>query len=160
MKKIESVRAGWARVLILIGIGLFLLALVLSAFFVPQLRVLHFLQALIYVTIAILALRNSPWGFGAGVFISLVWNCLNLFITHLFQAGLGQLVTFVRTGHASRPDTLMVSIGGIGHFILIIGCMVAFLKLSPSVKQWGQFCGGGFLAVAYLILIVTVAAPR
>jgi hypothetical protein len=61
--------------------------LALSAFFVPQLRTLHVLQAFLYVAIILLARRDSPWGFGAGVIIATVWNGLNFFITHLFQAG-------------------------------------------------------------------------
>lgn len=48
------------------GAGLFLLALVVSAILVPDLRVLHSLQALIYVAVIVLARRNSAWGYGAG----------------------------------------------------------------------------------------------
>lgn len=160
MKAIESVGPPWPKILIFTGCGLFILALAVSAFFVPELRILHFLQALIYVAIAILALRTSAWGFGAGVFIAIVWNCLSLFVTHNFQRGVLQFLSLIRTGHVSQPDTFAVMIGGIGHFILIIGCMLAFLRRHPSRKHWGQFFGGGLVAVAYLILIVIIALPR
>jgi hypothetical protein len=83
-----SVRGSrWIRVSIAIGVGLFLFALAVSATYIPQLRLLHFFQALIYVAVIVLTWRNSPWGFGIGVIVPLAWNCLSLFVTHLFQAG-------------------------------------------------------------------------
>jgi hypothetical protein len=75
----------WTRVSIPIGVGFFLSALAVSAFYVPQLRLLHVLQAMIYVAVLELTRRHSPWGFGIGVIIPTAWNCLNLFVTHLFQ---------------------------------------------------------------------------
>ena len=150
----------WIRVSIALGVGLFLLALLLSAVFVPQLRLLHLFQALIYVAVIVLTRRNSPWGFGVGVIIPTAWNCLNLFVTHLFQAGAGQFWSLVRTGHVSRPETLMVMVGGVAHFLLIIACMAGFIQLQPRRKQWGQFFAGGFLALAYFALIIVTAAPR
>jgi len=99
-------------------------------------------------------------GFGVGVIIPAAWNCLNLFVTHLFQAEAGQFWSLVRTGHVSRPDTLMVMIGGVAHFLLIIACMAGFIQQRPRMKQWGQFFAGGFLALAYFALIVVTAAPH
>ena len=150
----------WIRMSISIGVGLFILALTLSAVFVPQLRLLHLFQALIYVAIIVFTGRNSPWGFGVGVIIPAAWNCLNLFVTHLFQAGAGQFWSLVRTGHVSRPDTLMVMIGGGAHFLLISACIAGFIQLRPRMKQWGQFFAGGFLALAYLALMVVTTAPH
>jgi len=83
-----------------------------------------------------------------------------LFVTHLFQAGAGQFWSLLPTGHVSRPDTLMVLVGGVGHFVLIIACMAGFLHQRPSVKHWGQFFGGGILALVYFGLIVATTAPH
>jgi hypothetical protein len=127
---------------------------------IPQLRLLHSLQVLIYVVVLVLTRRNSPWGFGAGVFIAAAWNGLNLFVTHLIQAGARQLWTLLRTGHVSRPDTLMMLVGGVGHFLLIIACIAGWVQLKPGVKQWGQFIGGGLLALAYFALIIVTTAPH
>jgi hypothetical protein len=150
----------WIRVAIFIGVSLFLLALTVSAVFIPQLRLLHLFQALIYVAVLVLTRRNSPWGFGVGVIIATAWNCLNLFVTHLFQAGAGQFWSLLHTGHVSRPDTLMVMVGGVGHFLLIRACMAGFLQLRPGIKQWGQFFAGGLLALAYFGLIIATLAPH
>jgi hypothetical protein len=149
-----------ARMWIPIGAALFLLALTISAIVVPELRLLHFLQALIYVAIVILARRNSAWGFGAGVIIAVAWNSLNLFITHLMQTGVVVFCLFVRTGQARRLETMMVPVGGIGHFILIIACLIAFFQQPTHGRKWWQFACGGALVLAYFALIIAVARPR
>jgi len=143
-----------------IGVALFILALIVSAILLPQFRLLHAFQALIYVAILILARRNSPWGFGAGVVVPTAWNCLGLFITHLMEAGAAQLWSFLRTGHANQPDALAVLLGGIAHFLLIAACVGGFLQLRPRRKQWVQFFGGGLAAMAYFALIIVTMAPR
>jgi len=82
------------------------------------------------------------------------WNCLNLFVTHLMQTGMSLLLSFVRTGHMGQPVTVMVAIGGMGHAILLIACVMHFLELRPGIRQWGQFLAGGLLSIAYLALAV------
>lgn len=52
----------WTRVWIPLGAGLFIFALVGSAVAVPQLRLLHLFQALIYVAVILLARRNYASG--------------------------------------------------------------------------------------------------
>ena len=148
------------RVWIPIGAALFLVALTVSAWVVPQLRLLHFLQAFIYVVIVILARRNSVWGVGAGVTIGVVWNSLDLFVTHLMQAGAVAFWSFVHTDQVRRPETMMVTLGGIGHFVLIIACLVALFHQTTEDRKWWKFVGGGAWTLAYLVLIIAVARPR
>ena len=81
----------WIRVSILIGAGFFIFALILSAVFDPRIRLLHALQALIYVAVIVLTRRDSAWGFGAGTIISALWNYTNIFFTTFIRAGLVQL---------------------------------------------------------------------
>jgi hypothetical protein len=148
------------RVWIPIGAALFLIALTVSAWVVPQLRLLHFLQAFIYVAIVILARRNSVWGFGAGVTIGVVWNSLNLFVTHLMQAGVVAFWFFMHTGQARRLETMMVTLGGIGHFVLIIACLAALFHQTTEDRKWWKFVGGGAWSLVYFFLIIAVARPR
>jgi|SRR5215467_4637402 len=148
------------RVWIPIAASLFVVALIVSAWVVPELRLLHFLQALIYVAIVILAHRNSAVGFGAGVFVPVVWNSLNLFVTHLMQAGAVAFWSFVRTGQVQRLDTIMVPLGGIAHFALILACLAAVLQQPAEKRKWWKFVAGGIAALAYLVLIVAIARPR
>ena len=160
MTQQSGCKSFWTRACIDVGAVSFIFTLAGSAAVIPQLRLLHMLQALIYVSAIVLTRRDSGWGFGAGVTVPFAWNSLNLFVTHLFQAGSREFWSFMRTGHARRPDTMMVFIGGAAHFILIIGCLVGFLELAPSKKQWVQFVMGGVLALAYFALIIAVMAPR
>ena len=155
-----EISASSTRFWIPIGAALFIVALTVSALVVPQLRLLHFLQALIYVAVVILARRNSMWGFGAGVTIAVIWNSLQLFVTHLVQAGAVALWHFLSAGQVRRVDTMMVTLGCIGHFILIFACLAASVEDQGTDRKWWKFAGGGAIAVAYFVLIVAVALPR
>jgi hypothetical protein len=148
------------RVWIPIAAALFTVALIVSAVVLPELRLLHVLQTLIYAAIVILARRNSMWGFGAGVTIAVIWNSLQLFVTHLVQAGAVAFWHFLSTGQVRRLDTMMVTLGCIGHFILIVACLVASVEDRVTDRKWWKFAGGGAIAVAYFALIVAVALPR
>jgi hypothetical protein len=145
---------------ITVGAVLFLVALLISAILVPALRVLHSLQALIYVAVIVLAHRKSAWGFGAGVSSGIVWNALNIFVTHLMQAGATAFWLWLRSGPVTKPVAWMVALGGMGHFILIAACLFAMLRLNGGTKKWWQFVGGGAIAVAYFVLLAASFGPH
>ncbi len=143
-----------------IGATLFLVALLVSAIVIPELRLLHSFQALIYIAVIVLVRRNSPWGYGAGFAISIVWNGVSLFVTHLIQAGAVAIWSSLRTGHIHQLDTMMVTLGGVGHFILIAAALFAIVRHNAETRKWWKFAGGGVLSVAYFALIVAFARPH
>jgi len=143
-----------------IGAALFLVALAVSAVAVPELRLLHFLQALIYVAVVFLARHNNVFALGAGFTIAVAWNCLEFFGPHLIQAGVVLLWFFLHTGQVRHLETMMVPIGGIGHFILIIACLAAVFNQKADNKKWWKFLAGGVLALGYFAVIVAIARPR
>lgn len=151
---------GWIRASILFGAGFFIFALFLSAVFDPSIRLLHALQAVIYLAVILLTRRNNPWGFGAGCIIAAFWNYINLFITTFIVAGLQQLSILLRTGELRRPDLLIAVVAAGGHFLLIIACLVGFIRLRPNARQIVQFVAGGILAVAYFIVIIATTGPQ
>jgi hypothetical protein len=155
-----AMNPGWINASILVGAGFFIFALVLSAVFDPSIRVLHALQTLIYVAVIILTRRGSSWGFGAGCVIAAFWNYTNLFVTTFIRAGLEQLMTLVQTGQLHRPDLVVAVIAAAGHFLMIVACVVGFLRTGPNLRRWGQFFGGGMLAVAYLVAIIFTTGPQ
>ncbi len=159
MRTTPDVPARWTRVAIDVGSSLFIVALAGSAIVVPQLRVLHLLQALIYVAIIILSRRNRPEVFGAAIAVAIAWNSLNLFITHLTQAGTREFWSLLATGHVQRVDTMMVALGSLGHFILIVACLAAFLRIGGRPGAWWRLGSGAVAALAYLALIIVAAAP-
>jgi hypothetical protein len=150
----------WITAFILVGAGSFMFALVLSAVFDPRIRLLHALQALIYVFVIALTRKRSAWGFGAGFFISTFWNYINLFVNTFFKAGLQQLSTLVRTGQIQRPDLLIAVFAVAGHFLLIVGCVAGFLRMRRSIRHWGEFAASGILAVSYFITIIITTGPQ
>lgn len=127
---------------------------------VPQLRLLHLLQGLIYVAIVVLAWRRNIRAYGAGIFIAVVWNGLNLFVTYLMLAGTRIFWSWIHTGQLRRVDTMMVAMGGIGHFILIAGCVAAMVQQKTEPKKWSKFATGAAATLAYFGIIVALARPK
>jgi hypothetical protein len=160
MNNIPAKRSSSTHVWIPIGAGLFLVALGVSAAAVPQLRLLHILQALIYVAIVILARRNNIFAMGAGFTIAVAWNCLEFFGPHLIQAGAVLLWTFLHTGQVRQVDTMMVPLAAIGHLILIFACLTALFNQTTRTRKWWKFLVGGVLVLGYFAFIVAIARPR
>jgi hypothetical protein len=160
MNNIPAKRSASTHVWIPIGAGLFLVALAVSAAAVPQLRLLHLLQAFIYVAIVILARRNNVFALGAGFTIAVAWNCLEFFGPRLIQAGAVLLWTFLHTGQVRHVETMMVPLGAIGHLILIFACLTALVNQTTSTRKWWKFLLGGVLVLGYFALIVAIARPR
>jgi len=160
MKNIRLNGSYSTQMWIYIGAALFLVALLVSAIVMPEPRLLHFLQALIYVAVIVLAGRNSAWGFGAGFTIGIVWNGFSLFVTHLIQVRAVAFWSSLRTGRVEQLVPMMVALGGIGHFILIIAGIVALVSHNTEIRKWWKLVGGGAFAVAYFVLIVAFARPH
>jgi hypothetical protein len=133
--------------LIVGGAAAFVLGLVVSAVLDPRIRVLHALQALPYFVAAALAVRNSPWGFGAGASIAAFWNYI-------------WLHQLVQPANWTDWSLLMTPIPAGGHFALIIGCVAAFVRTRPGVLNWARFIGGGLMSIAYLVAIVMATGPQ
>jgi hypothetical protein len=145
---------------ILVGAGVFIFALALAAVFDPKIRLLHFLQALIYVAVILLTRRNSAWGYGAGAIIAALWNYTNLFVTNFVSGGMHQLAVLLKTGHLQRPDLLVAVIAAGGHFLLLAACLAGFFYLRPHARPWIRFVSGGLLAVSYFVIIIIAAGPQ
>lgn len=150
----------WLRLAISLGAALFTIALFVSAVFEPSIRVLHALQALIYVAVVMLTRRKSPAGYGAGVIVPAFWNYVNLFVTTFIRNGVDQLIGLLHTGRIARPDQFLAVIAATGHVVLIVACLIGFLQLRPKVAEWSKFIGGGLLAMAYFIAIIVMTGPQ
>jgi hypothetical protein len=153
------------RVWIPIAAALFTVALIVSAVVVPELRLLHVLQALIYVAIVILARRNSMWAIGAGLTIAVVWNANAFFVVHGMQRGVKVLWSLVQTGQmrALEPHPIvpvMVLLGAIAHFVLIGACLATLFDRRIDDKKPWKMVAGGVSVLAYFALIIILSAPR
>jgi len=149
---------GWINAAIAIVSAMFAFGLTISAVFAPEWRVLHVFQVLIYVAVVALTRRKTAGGFGAGLSVALSWNALSV-VAGAARDGIQELATLVRTGHTQHPDVLLSFFAGCGHVLIIIGCIVGFIRIRPSARQWTQLLIGGGVALSYLIAIVFIFAP-
>lgn len=155
-----ATNAPWIDTCILIGSGLFVFALGVAAAFVPNLRVLHVLQALVYVAVVILTRRQSAWGFGVGVAAAAFWNAVGFFATPpLLLNGVQELWAATRTGQVQHPDLMLMLLAGAGHVLIIIACLVGFFRTRPGARQWAEFLAGGVLVTGYVAAIVFAVGP-
>jgi hypothetical protein len=104
--------------------------------------------------------RNNVFALGAGFTIAVAWNCLEFFGPHLMHADAVIFWTFLHTGQVQHLETMMVPIGGIGHFILIIACLAALFNQTTDANKWGKFIAGGVLVLGYFALIIAIARPQ
>jgi hypothetical protein len=49
--------------------------------------------------------------------------------------------------------------GALGHFLIIIACLVGFSRTRPAGRQWAKFVAGGVIAVGYLLVMVWTIGP-
>ena len=143
--------ATWIKASIIAGSAMFIFALAVSAFFAPQWRALHVMQALPYVAVIILTGRRSAWGYGAGVFMACFWNFLVL-----FRSPVG--VALIH-GAVQQPDIALQLFAALGHFLIIVACLVGFLRTRPAAHQWREFVAGGAIAIGYLLAMVWTVGP-
>src|SRR5207244_12703536 len=80
---------------------LFIFALAVSAYFEPPIRVLHTLQALIYVAVIGGALWHQKWAYGVGIGIVAFWNYVNIFVITFIRKGLEKIGLVVSCGYVS-----------------------------------------------------------
>lgn len=151
--------ATWINASILVGSVMFAIALAVSAYFEPQWRVLHVLQGLIYVAVVVLTRAQSPWGFGAGVFTATFWNVLVLFRSPVGSQGIEEFGKLIRGGQFERPDVWLQLFGAFGHCLIIVACLVGFLRLRPRTPQWSRFVAGGVISIGYLLAAAFTLGP-
>jgi hypothetical protein len=83
--------------LIAVGSAFFILTLAVSAAFVPELRWLHLVQAIMYVGVVSLSMRQRSWGYFLGASVAGFWDVVALFGSPLFAEMFGQF----------RPDLVL-----------------------------------------------------
>jgi hypothetical protein len=139
----------------------FILILAVSAYWEPDIRLLHLFQALIYVAVIVLSLRHDRWGYFIAVSIAAFWNAASIFATTFLRAGLLQLGELVTTGHLSRPDLFIAVPAWLTHFLLILCCLWAYARLDK--KPWSDllvFLTSAVASIGYFAAIIALFQPR
>ncbi|MBV8828561.1 MAG: hypothetical protein JO108_04980 [Acidobacteriaceae bacterium] len=131
----------------------FLFALLIGAVFDPSVRLLYVCQSLIYVAVIVLGARNSPWGFGAGCLVAVFWN-------YFFLHGEATSVWAFLTLRAIRPNIGIQLAAAIAHCVLVVACLLGFLRQIPSSRSWAKFIAGGMVAISYLVMLIVLMRPQ
>jgi len=123
--------------------------------------VLHTLQALIYIYVIFATWRHMKSGYGAGFFIALFWNYIAFFINGFIVSGVLNLVALL-TGKPMRdPGALIAVVAALGHCLMIIGCVIGYLRL-PNKRPADALVllGSGVIAIAYFYVIIRFTGPQ
>jgi hypothetical protein len=147
--------------LIFVSSAVFIVILALAAVFDPSIRVLHVLEAFIYIVVIMLARKRSAWGYGAGFAFAAFWNWTNLVHTTFIKAGVIELMRWMQTGYLGRPDLLIAVPAAAAHFVLIGACVAGYYWLRPrTLRETTQFWAGGLLSVGYFVVIILLTGAQ
>jgi hypothetical protein len=146
---------------ITIGASVFVIVLFLAAYWDPTIRWLHFFQAWMYVAAIALSWRGNKWGYFIGISAALFWNYITLFVNTFLKSGLQQFSILLHRGHIPKPDQFIAVPGWLGNALLILGCLLAYSRVSRKqgsdvLRFLVSFAG----ATAFFALAMAVSQPR
>jgi hypothetical protein len=147
--------------LVSVSSAAFMVILAIAAVFDPSIRVLHVLEAFIYIAVIMLARKRSAWGYGAGFTFAAFWNWTNLVHTTFIKAGVTELMRWTQTGHLVRPDLFIAVPAAVAHFVLIGACVAGYFWLRPrTLREAAKFWAGGLLSVGYFAAIIVLTGAQ
>jgi hypothetical protein len=139
----------------------FIYILTQSAIWEPEVRVLHFFQALIYVATLVLALRRSKWAYGAGASISLFWLLLTTLGTTFLRSGIEEWAHFFATGEVARPTVFLAVPAGVDQAALIVCCAWAYAKRRDrKASDLAILVASAVASVGYFVAIMAAFRPE
>lgn len=136
--------------LITAGSAFFILALGVSAIFVPELRWLHIAQACVYLVAVFLSIRQQPWGYYIGASVAGFWNVVAMFGSPLFGEMFAQL----------RPDLVLQGLAWLANLAVVVGSVIGYRRLAVrSPRDLGRFAVAFAVTTGFLIGATALLAP-
>ena len=146
---------------IVLSACMFIFALAVSAYFEPDIRVLHLLQALMYVFVIIFARHHSKWAYCVGFSIGAFWNYVAIFVNNFVLSGLVTLSLLVAGKQITNAGALIALPAALGNCGMIIFCIWAYIRLrGKSWRDAGILAASAFLSTGYFAVIVVLTAPK
>jgi hypothetical protein len=137
--------------LIAIGSLFFILALVISAAFIPEIRWLHGAQAAMYVVALWLSIRQDRWGYFIGASVAAFWNLVTMFGSPLFAELLA---------HPAQPDLVLQGIAWLANLAVVLGSFLGYRRLAArSLRDVGRFALAFVLTTGFLVGATAILAP-
>jgi len=157
----DSRLVGGPELLIVVGACVFIAMLGLSAYFVADLRWLHFFQAWIYLGTMALSFRRNRWGYFIGISAAGYWDYVGVFVMPVLRNGVHWLGASLATGKIQHIDQIMVAVPPwIGNFLVLVGCIWGFGRLQEkSLRDLARFVLAFVLTTAFLVADVAVFSP-
>ena len=156
-----SQKFGAPERLILVGAIGFILVLGISAYWEPDIRVLHFFQAWMYIATVALGFLRSRWAYFIGLSAAGFWNYLSLFIVGFFFNGLEQTAMWIHTGHLARPDLFIAVPAWFSNLLVICGCLWAYSRLDKRrLSDIWRFVVVFVLTTGFFALDMALFQPR
>lgn len=157
----ETSSSNTPKCLILIGCGIFVLILAISAVWEPDIRRLHFFQSWMYLATAFLTARRRRLGYFVGISAAGLWDYANLFATSFFFNGLQQLSGWIQTGHLLRPDLLNAVPAWLSNLLIVVGSIWGYSRLSKKPARDAIALAMTFLiTTGFLALDMALFQPR
>jgi len=152
---------GGPELLIVVGSGVFIFVLGLSAYFEADIRWLHFFQTWMYLATMALSLRRNRWGYFIGISAAGFWDYINLFVTTFFRNGLHWLSASLATRQIQHIDQIIAVPAWTGNFLVLVGCIWAYGRLAEkNPRDLVRFVVALTITTAFFATTVAVFQPR
>jgi hypothetical protein len=139
----------------------FVAILALAAYWDHTIIWLHLFQSFQNVAIAVLAARRNRWGYFIGIASAAFWIYFATFISNFVESGFANLALSLHAGTIVGADQIIAVPAFIFQLVLILTCLIAYLRLSARpASDWLRFLGSIVGVVAYLIASMAVFQPR
>jgi uncharacterized membrane protein len=139
----------------------FVAILAFAAYWDHTIIILHALQSLQYVLIVALAARRNRWGYFLGIAVGGLWDYVTLFVNNFARSGFHAIVASLQAGVLIKPDQIIAAFGFVFHFILILACFLAYLRLQRrDATDWLRLLVSAAAGLAYFAIIVALSQPR
>ena len=137
--------------------ALFVVVLVVSAWFDPTIRALHAAEALPYIAAAVLCLRRRTFGYALGFASGALWlltaTTRTTFVLNGFQ--------LLFKGDFSRPDILIAVPAAIATGGLALFSILGYARLPRKSARDGLLFAGALVLIAVFFLAIFAAfQPR
>jgi hypothetical protein len=146
--------------LIIIGSGVFIAVLWLSAYYEADIRWLHFFQAWMYLAAVALAMRGNRWGYFIGFSAAVFWD-YNIFVNTFVRSGLHWLAEWIRTGHLRRIDQIIAVPAWLGNLMVVVGSLWGYARLRHKDRlDVARIVAAFLLTTAFFAADMAIFQPR